>query len=151
LLFVLVPYFLFQTSFIYEITGSESWSLPLSGYRMSRYQLYYKLGYFGDQGFFGSQWIRKNFDYRSSQLYADRSSMPLLISYGAVPFGEVPLLTNGTLVLTNGTVFLDQLNVEYGIVVADYYVYPLDNLAFLSDVSKIYCNGGSEVYRNCTG
>jgi uncharacterized membrane protein len=151
LLFVLIPYFLFQTSFIYEITGSESWSLPLSGYRMSRYQLYYKLGYFSDKGFFGSQWIRKNLDYRSSQLHADRSSMPLLISYGAVPFGEVPLLTNGTSVLTNGTVFLDQLNVEYGIVVADYYVYPLDNLAFLSDVSKIYCNGGSEVYRNCTG
>jgi len=148
LLFVLVPYFLFQTSFIYEVTGSESWSLSLSGYRMSPYQLYYKLGYFSDQGFFSSQWIRENFDFHSSQLYADRSSMPLLTSYGSIPHGEAPPLTNATQLSANGIAYLSQLNVVYKIVVADYYVCDLESLTFLNEMNKIYSNGGSEVYSN---
>jgi hypothetical protein len=37
--------FLFQTNFIYEVAGTESWSIPLSGYRMDPTQLYGSFGF----------------------------------------------------------------------------------------------------------
>ena len=42
---VLVPYFLFQTNFVYQVAGTDSWSIPLSGYRMDPVRLYGDYGY----------------------------------------------------------------------------------------------------------
>ncbi|MEM2144291.1 MAG: DUF2206 domain-containing protein, partial [Candidatus Jordarchaeaceae archaeon] len=33
---VIIPYFLFQTNYVYEVSGSESWSVPLSKYRLHK-------------------------------------------------------------------------------------------------------------------
>ena len=45
---LLIAYFLFQTNFVYEVAKSESWSLPLSAYRMSSMRLY--AGYYYIEG-----------------------------------------------------------------------------------------------------
>ena len=39
ILLVLSSYFLFETNFVYQATGSESWSLPLSRYRLGSYYI----------------------------------------------------------------------------------------------------------------
>ena len=148
LLFVLIPYFLFQTSFIYEVTGSQSWSLALSGYRMSPYQLYGKLGYITNAVFFSGQWMHSYFDYRHSRLFADRSSMPLLISYGSIPLGEVPVLNDTTSL--NGTLYMGKLNVVYGMVIGEEHIYGLNNLTYLNQLNVIYCDGEATVYQNAT-
>ncbi len=52
---VLVPYFLFQTNFVYEVADVQSWSVPLSGYRMNPLQLYGNLGYIDDFSVYGAR------------------------------------------------------------------------------------------------
>lgn len=148
LLIVLVPYFLFQTNFVYEVVGSESWSIPLSGYRMNGYKLYSHSGYMDVWSVFGARWMRKNVDVQQSKVYADYSSIQVLITYGSIYGGYIVPLSNTTRISANGTIYLNRLNTVHKLVVAQYYVYPLDELTFLDDMNKIYTNGASEINLN---
>jgi len=57
---VLVPYFLFQTNFVYEVAKTESWSIPLSEYRMNPIQLYGYYGFIDTFSVYGAQWVSSN-------------------------------------------------------------------------------------------
>jgi uncharacterized membrane protein len=148
LLIVLVPYFLFQTGFIYEVTQSKSWSVPLSKYRMSQVRLYTEFGDIDACSIFGAQWVSKNVVIGYTQIYADDlSRRNELRAYGEVYTGYVEVLSNVTNVAAGGIVHLSPLNVMDGIVVGS-LVWNLSELQFLQDLNKIYSNGGSEVYKN---
>ena len=150
LLAVLTPYFFFQTGFVYEVTGSESWSLPLSMYRMNGYKLYRLMGYIPEQNVFGAHWLSKYVDARYTQVYADMDSRhkPLL-AYGLILSSRIDVLSNTTKVETGGIIYLGRLNVVDGIVVGESMLWNSSELSFIfSDMSKIYSNGGCEVYKN---
>ena len=149
LLVLLVPYFLFQTGFVYEVTESDSWSVPLSKHRMSALRLYGLFGYVDAYGVFGAQWLSKNVVVGNTQLYSDFwSRRNELRGYGVVYVGYVETLSNTTNVAANGIVYLGPLNVIIGIVVGDNDLWNSSELQFLQDLNKIYSNGGSEVYKN---
>jgi uncharacterized membrane protein len=76
LVVILVPYFLFQTGFIYEITGTQSYSLSLSKHRMDAFFLRYDLGYFDDSEVSGASWMARNADLNLSRIYADFDQTP---------------------------------------------------------------------------
>jgi uncharacterized membrane protein len=145
---IFVPYFLFQTGFVYEVTGVPSWSLPLSINRMNGYQLYRSLGYVDGWGVSSATWLKKYVDTQQSQLYADVSSSSLLIGYGLVNWDSVVILSNTTLPANNGTIFLGPLNIVHETVATYSYSFNSDNLTFLDDIDLVYNNGGSEVYIN---
>jgi uncharacterized membrane protein len=152
LLVVLVPYFLFQTGFVYEVTGSESWSLPLSSHRMDGYKLYCDLGYIDDWSVFAAKWMRKNVDMKYTQVYADLPSRAnVLISFRPINGGNILPLSNTTTVALNEMIYLNPLNTIQKTVVAGSYCCSLNELYFLDDMSKIYANGKSEIYRNNVG
>jgi len=153
LLIVLIPYFLFQTGFVYEFTGSEGWSLPLSMHRMSGYRLHRSLGYIYSQDVFGARWMSRNVDIQNTQVYADVSSRNnILISHSMMYEGYVNILSNTTEVPATGTVYLSWLNVVEGLVVGQYYVFNTTEISsILSNMNKIYSNGGCEIYKNADG
>lgn len=150
---VLVPYFLFQTSFVYEIVGSQSWSMPLSSYRMSPYQLYAKLGYPNELCIVGASWVRRNVNTSATQMYADSPSTSPLYIYGALTVGHIISVSNVSnpfvepYLSLDAIVFLSPLAVNYNTVISRYLVNNLTQLAFLEDMNKIYSNGGSEIYK----
>jgi uncharacterized membrane protein len=150
LLLVLVPYFLFQTGFVYEVTESDSWSIPLSKHRMDALRLYGGFGYIDAYSVFGAQWLSENVDVRKSKLYADSVSQNYVLTiYGMIYKGYVNELSNITVVADNGTVYLSTLNVVHGKI--SYYgrVWNTSELSFiLDDLNKVYTNGGSEIYKN---
>ena len=151
LLIVLVPYFLFQTGFVFEVAKSESgWTLPLSGYRMDDYTLY-QLGYVNDYGAFGVEWMSKKIDVQYTPVYADDAASYELVSYRAIDGSYVLPLSNATEVSVNGTVYLNSLNVVDKTIVTDSYLTTTDKLSFLAGMSEIYSNGNVEIYRNNTG
>lgn len=78
---VLIPFFMFQTGFIYEVTGEESWSLPLSSYRFDDAKLI-SMGVLKESEVSGVCWLSV---YQSvgNIVYADYSSWTLL-TYGEV-------------------------------------------------------------------
>ena len=152
LLIVLIPYFLFQTGFVYEVTGSESWSIPLSKHRMDALRLYGASGYIDAPNVFGARWLSKNVDIQNRQVYADLSSRNnILTIYGMIYRGYVDTLSNTTRVAANGTVYLSRLNVVDGIIVGKNQVWNFSELSFLDNMNKIYTNGESEIYKNPIG
>jgi len=148
LLMVLVPYFLFQTNFMYEVTGSYSWSVPLSKHRMSAVELYGDFGYITVYSVFGPQWLTKNAVIDHTQMYSDYYSRNELRGYGLVYVGNIETLSNTTEVDPDGLVYLSPLNVINGIVVGSRLSWNLSELSYLRDLNKVYSNGGSEIYKN---
>ena len=149
LLIVLIPYFLFQVGFVYEVTGSDSWSVPLSKYRMPAYRLYGQLGYTTAYSISSAQWVSNSVAIGNTQIYADLwGRRTELRGYGAVYAGHVEVLSNTTRITANGIVYLNSLNIIEGTVVGDRYVWNTSELSFLSNLNIVYSNGGSEVYKN---
>jgi uncharacterized membrane protein len=150
MLSVLLPYFLFQSGFVYEMVKVESWSVPLSAYRMSGYRLYYDMGYTDDWSVFSAMWLSKNVKVGQVQIYADWASFenPVRI-YGLVYGGYNPL-SNVTILPNHGIVYLSSMNIFQETVVAGSYLCDSRELPFLDDVNRVYSNGGSEIYLNAS-
>lgn len=138
---VLVSYFLFQTNFVYEVAKTESWSIPLSGYRMSPLILYGEYGYINSNGVYCSQWISNNINYQNSTLFADAGLDTSLIAYGHVYTGYIDALTNTTVLTPGQFVGLSSLSVDY-----QQLTWNNTLPAVLQQTDLIYSNGGSQVY-----
>ena len=149
LVLVLVPYFLFQTSFLYEVSGSDSWSISLSKYRMDGVRLYGHYGYTDAYSVSGAQWLSTNVDVKNSLVYADeRTRANVLTMYGLIHSGYVNSLSNTTTLADNGFVYLSSLNVAEDVFPSKKFVWNSSELSFsFDDLNKIYTNGGSEIYQ----
>lgn len=150
LLFILVPYFLFQTGLVYEITGSDSWSIPLSKYRMSALRLYSHYAYTDEYSVHGAGWISQNINIKNTALYADTSSPAnVLTIYGMIYIDYVNRLSNNTIIAGSGVVYLNGLNVIENVIPFGQISWNSSELLFIfDDLSMIYNNGGSEIYKN---
>jgi len=141
LLGVLVPYFLFQSGLVYEVTGSQSYSLPLSMHRMSQSFLRSQLGCFDESEVLGASWLSKSIDTQSSKLYSDASSAyDVLIDYGMIRFAEI--ISNVTVFSENSIVYLNRANL------VEKTGMPTSVLPILDFTDKVYSNGGCEIYNN---
>jgi len=149
LLTVLIPYFLFQISFVYEVTGSTGWlSVSLSKYRMSGQELYGFYQYIDAQSIFGAQWLHENIDAERTQVYADFiSKYVVLTGYGMTYRGDIDWLTNATEVVDNGVVYLNRLNVVEETILVGSRSWNYSDISFLGNMNKIYSNGASEIYK----
>ena len=149
ILFILVPYFLFQTGFVYEVAGTQSWLVPLSKYRMNPVDLA-SGGYVNQLDVVGAQWLLENVRFSDTSIYTDIvSKVFVLTSYGLVDPGIVEELSNKTLsVKPNSIIYFGKINVVDGIVVGA-YVWNITQISYsLNELSKVYSNGGSEIYKN---
>jgi len=150
LLIVLVPYFLFQTNFVYEVTGSDSWSIPLSGYRMNALRLYGDYGYTDAYSVYGAQWVSKNVNVKNQALYADASARAYVLAiYGMMALAHTRSLSNVTVVADNGVVYLSTLNVVEGVIPFGPLSWNTSELSLIfDDLNVVYANGGSEIYKH---
>lgn len=143
---ILVAYFLFQISFVYEVVGDRSWSIPLSMYRMDKTQLFGWGGYVDEQGVLGAQWLSRNVDVKNTELYSDAASLSYALrSYGGTYQGNI--WTNTSEITGGGVLYLSPLNVVYGKIYDSNIVWNYSELSNqLEFLGKIYSNGGSEVW-----
>jgi uncharacterized membrane protein len=149
LVIILVPYFLFQTGFIYEITRSQSYSLPLSGNRMGPVFLYEQFGYSSDRDVYGACWLSEKVNTENSTVYADiPSALNVLSSYGMVYRPDIEVLSNVTTLSENAIVYLSEVNTVNGVVVGS----DLWNTTSLSHIfnstDSVYSNGACQIYYN---
>jgi uncharacterized membrane protein len=149
LLVVIVPYFLFQTGFVYEITQSYSFSIPLSKHRMGQMRLYSEFGYMDAYSISGVQWLsRSSARTPRALIYSDRySRINELRAYGVIYTGYVEVLSNATLLEAGDVVYLNPLNVIENVMAGKRYFWNTSDLQFLSELNKVYSNGASEVYK----
>jgi len=149
-LVVLVPYFLFQTEFVYEITGDYSTSIPLSRYRTTL-DAYFHMGLFDERDVFGASWLSQYLDPNHTTVYSDlNSKFQVLASYGRIhdPYARIELISNAT-AMHNGTAYLTRTNVVYGIIRGrDTFFNTSEISPILNNMSQIYSNGVSRIYKH---
>lgn len=145
---VLIPFFLFQTGFVYEITGEVNYSIPLSKDRMGLIPYVY-MSMITQYDALGARWALENINYLNASFYSDLVSTRALASYGMVYTDVMQKLTNVTVVDPDGIVFLGWTNlvmekVSYG--ATEYNTTAL--LDVLQPLNIIYSSGGCEIYNN---
>jgi uncharacterized membrane protein len=140
---VLVPYFLFQTNFVYEVAKTESWSIPLSAYRMNPLQLYESYGFIDSHSVYCAEWVSNNLPCQNNTLVADTGLDTALTAYGLIYPGYVGNLTNTAAVYPGEFVCLSYLSVNYEKLTWNGTLSPV-----LNQTDLIYSNGGSEVYES---
>jgi uncharacterized membrane protein len=147
LVIVLVPYFLFQTSFVYEVVGAQSYNLPLSEHRISLTTLRWNLGYFDESEQNGASWMSKTVNVENSNIYSDGSS-----AYGLLRALPIEVLTNTTVLSANATVYLNRANIVDETIMGQYsaIAYYWNTTSLMPNLglgNVIYSNGGCEIYK----
>jgi uncharacterized membrane protein len=138
---VLVPYFLFQTNFAYEVADAESWSVPLSGYRMNPLQLYGYDGYIDGYSVYGAEWV-SNYTRYEYNIAGDNGIYTSLPAYGLIYRGYISELTNTTVFHRGEFVYLSYISIRYEPESSNGTLPRL-----LNQTNVIYTNGGSQI--NC--
>jgi len=161
ILCILLPYFLFNTGLIYEITDDAPIpsGISLSFERIKNsdntnvFFIYYYYNWSNDD-IAGAKWLSINKD--DDYVYADYVSGPhVLNSYGLIPSYNIKLLNNNT-ITKNGYFYLFELNLERGVIpIPDPKVHNkkifLALANFEEDFDKkgcVYSNGGVTILKS---
>jgi uncharacterized membrane protein len=154
---VLIPYFLFNTGFVYEMTNDSPTSMSLGMERMKNYNITridFNSAFTPEKDVFSASWYYK-YNNKYKRVYADRTSrFHVLNSYGMITrFGSYGLFTEDQLLnenrlLRDHYIFLSEFNVcENTFVVGFNYIVDTSVISPLtSNSSKIYSNGCGEIY-----
>lgn len=136
---IIAPYFLFQTNFAFEVMQTDSWSIPLSGYRMDPTRLYGDFGYIDAYSVYGAKWASINTNYENN-IAADNGMFTALTGYGLIWKGYVTELTNTTVLKTGEFVYLSYISINYEQETSNGTLPVL-----LNQTNVIYSNGNCEV------
>ncbi len=140
---ILASYFLFQTGIVYEVAGVESWSVPLSRYRLDD-RLYYDFWYVTGPQVSGAEWLSTNTQKSTLVVYADTSASLNLVAYGGIYTGNVNLRNPNSTVFPGQFMFLSELNTVYNELLWLGKVYNSSTLA-RQPLNVIYNNGFCEI------
>jgi uncharacterized membrane protein len=151
----IIVFFLFQSGFVYELSGDIPSAGPLSKYRMDpQTNLSLYVQYIHEQEVYSVNWLSQ--DGVVPKVYSDRTSQyHVLLSYGML---DVKYHHNWSYLLANNTksveedayVFLGTLNVVEGLAEGPKpgLLWNLTEISpFLDNCNTIYSNGGSDIYK----
>lgn len=143
---VLVPFFLFQTGFIYEVAKEESYSLPLSAYRFDAMTLAER-GVVSEPEVSSAAWLSQ-YQNLTRFVYADIMS-EALFDYRGVQNGV--RLSLGAPVPSGSYVYLRQYNVYDGVVFSSYHSAGAFNVSqivpSLNSTNVVYSSGSCEIHK----
>lgn len=142
---VLIPFFLFQTGFVYEITKEECWSLPLSSYRFDALKLA-KTGIIKESEVSGGLWLLQ-FRSVNEPVYTGIMSATIFDYTGVRnSFG----LSLSSPVKEGCYVYLREVNIHYGIIFSFYGSTEGFNITqivpSLNETDLIYSSGSCVIY-----
>jgi uncharacterized membrane protein len=149
---VLIPYFLFNTGFVYEIAGDAPASVPLSMERQKNSEdLAIRMNFYcscvQEQTAYGIKWLSHSAN-KEVIIYCDEFVMPTLGYYGMIPWWHIHKLSNTTTIKKDACVYLGYLNVVDGIGRNWDGIFNITEVSPLFEKrNRIYANGGSEIYK----
>lgn len=154
---VLIPYFMFNTGFAYEVVGDQSptsISLSLERFKESDSEesiLHFNSNYMYETDIVSAEWLAAAVPDKRL-IYCDHHSYwSILPCYGAT-FPSIIIYPDSPMV-SGGLLYLSNLNINKKMVEVPspeeqsnpMYHYPVSELSQFMD-AKIYANGGSEIY-----
>jgi len=156
ILTVLVAFFLFQTGFVYEITGDTvPSSISLSKYRMDDYTQT-MLGLVDENDFFGAMWLSKYVDVEHTQIYSDVKAKFQVLTSTMIDRKDSIVVLSNTRVITSGSyIYLSQYNTINEVLLYDTR-YPINIQYNINEIpifnstvvfnNRIYSNSACEIY-----
>ena len=159
-LLVLIPYFLFNCGFVYEVIGDNNPNpMPVSMVKFKTSENDQQKAFFyiintQTEDVFSIRWASKNIEQKS-RIYADwMSRTGPFRSYGSMfmSMEYIHLLRNPDDIDKNAFIYLNYFNVKENRIVGDYTsegmsIYNTTEISQLPGRNKIYSNGGSAIYR----
>jgi len=146
-LIILVINFLFETGFIYEVSGDYSYYLPLGLHKTKSLERLV----ITQREVFGAEWLSTKINILGPKVYADFiSTSNLLTSYGMQTMDNLYLLSNITKPLGDNTfIFLRQENVVNGTFMMNTGLSwnISDATNFFENYTKVYSNGAAQIFR----
>jgi uncharacterized membrane protein len=144
---VIIPFFLFQTDFVYEVAKEQSVSLPLSSYRLSSYELTY-YGVLKPTEVSGARWLLQ-FSNPNESIYAD-FQFGGMFTYVGIQAGALSAPSSGVPIGKGSYLYLGEYNIIDGVVLNGYTTAPL-NIAQIdpnpNETSLVYSSGSCEIYQ----
>lgn len=145
LIAILIPYFLSQTGFTYQMFGfPRSMMLNSKGEQYDNYYIY-------EQEVPSAKWLKNKGEFQGNKIYTDHLCASNLMSLAEISASH---LNNQTLLLEqgskiNGYIYLRHFNVIDGkLLDMKYKSHDIVNYqATFKEKDKIYINGGSEVWK----
>lgn len=147
ILAVLVAFFLFNSGFVYEVTKDESWSFPLSMYRIDSVRVHETI--VENQEISGATWLSGSVKGSSYLIYADATSMMhVLEPYGLIDTKNLSMLSNTTTSLYNGSfIYLRWTNLNENLAMEYSFDWNLSDISmFLESQNQVYSNGNCTIY-----
>ena len=149
---VLILYFLFNSGFVFVI-AENSTSFPLGINNLDKYGSdENKASFYSvltlEQDVFSAKWLSKNINYKQQRVYADDMSRGHALMYAMIPRQYTIKMTNTTIMRQESYVYLRYSNKAHNSMLnlgGDIYNYE-DITPIINKSSKIYSNGGSEIY-----
>ena len=141
---LLIPYFLIQVGFVYEVTNEESYSLPLASYRIDPLTQA-SLGLLMDSEVQSGKWL-SSYGVSNAVIYNDALSQTVT-TYALVMIPSSPFLS--TSIPPHSYVYLRQYSIAEGTVSSELSPYGYYNLTDLSpslSESNLVFSSGCEVY-----
>lgn len=165
-LVILIPFFLFQTGLVYEVTNDP---VP-SSITLSKNKMEYSYGLIHERDVFSAAWISRYGDVGSKWTFTDRGSLDLVLtSYSTLDRSMLLILSNstdaqvaeGTYIRHENTfsfdsnvtyIYLSEFNVLSGIITYDFQInmhFNNSQIPALNStdafVNKIYSNGAGQI------
>lgn len=138
-------YFLFQTSLVYEVVDVESWSIPLSSYRLG-YRLTTDFGYVAEQEVFSAKWFSHYWPITNNTSIFESFNFLSLLEEGVFNQAQFSWIRNTTIVPVGSAVYLGEINIKYSKILEQYMNMTSTRILVLNGLDKLYCNGDSEIY-----
>ena len=114
MLCILIPFFLFQTGFVYEVTNEESYTLSLGSYRLDALSQA-NLGLLTDAEVQSGTWLSQHAGFYKI-VYADASSLNI---FTYTQLNRAVVCNIVTKISSDSFVYLREYNVEDGILFTD--------------------------------
>jgi len=144
---IFIPFFLFQTGFVYEVAGQQNYSQPLDMHRWDNLTLYENFA--SPMEVSGAVWLSESLHGSTiSNLLTDSRAFVFLVGYGPIGISYYSQLTTETTgsLGTNQFLYLTPENVLDGKLDGGYNINYTIISPILESANHIYSNGGCEVY-----
>lgn len=152
ILTVLVMFFLFQTGFVYEISGDPvPTSIFLSTYKID----YYSIGMLHENDVWGAIWSSKYADVEHNHIYSDVAAKYFVLTSSMIGHNYVEVLSNTTQFASGSYIYLSRYNTINHILLYDMrninkIQYNISELPIFNSTTflnnKIYSNSACEIY-----
>jgi uncharacterized membrane protein len=144
---IFIPFFLFQTGFVYEVTGEQNYSQTLDMHQWDSLRLYDNFA--NPKEVSGAIWLSEYLNGSSiSNVLTDSRSFSFLVGYGPIGLRYWSLLTSETTgsLGNNQFLYLSPENVINGKLEGGDNINYTQISPILGSTNHIYSNGGCEVY-----